>query len=83
MKKKSLEKYARPNVVFNLSNPHHKELYDWVMRETTNFSDYVRAMLAVQKQSRTKGISYSEVVKEKEIPEEYSDSDKEAMKGLL
>lgn len=45
--------FKRCTVVFNLDNPTHLELYSWCMRRTTNFSDFVRALLFTYKQMQT------------------------------
>lgn len=35
----------RRSVVFNLENPLHKDLYDWCLSKTSNFSDFIRVVL--------------------------------------
>lgn len=35
----------RRSVVFNLSNPLHKDLYEWCNMKSSNFSDFVRVVL--------------------------------------
>lgn len=36
---------VRRSVVFNLSNPLHKDLYDWCNMKSSNFSDFIRLVL--------------------------------------
>lgn len=35
----------RMPIVFNMENPHQKDLYDWCQGQTTNFSGFVREIL--------------------------------------
>lgn len=44
--------YKRPAVVFNLENPMQRDLYDWCMEQSSNFSDFARTVLFSFKQSK-------------------------------
>ena len=46
--------YKRCSVVFNLDNPSHKELYEWCMSTSSNFSDFSRSVLFSYMQSMRK-----------------------------
>jgi hypothetical protein len=42
----------RQPIVFNLDNPHQRELYEWVNGQTTNFSGFVRDVLFAYRNNR-------------------------------
>lgn len=43
--------FKRCPVVFNMDNQAHRELYDWCMLATTNFSEFTRTLLSIHKSS--------------------------------
>lgn len=55
-----MTEYKRPAVVFNLNNPMQKELYEWCMEQSSNFSDFARTVLFLYKQTKTSNHSVRE-----------------------
>lgn len=75
MKKKSLHEYYQKDfvsipTVFNMNNPYHKRLFEWLYSETTNFSGFLFQTLSM----RYEGGSYRQKPK---------NEDKDLMKGML
>jgi hypothetical protein len=76
-----MSNYKRCPVVFNLDSPMHKDLHDWCMSRSNNFSDLVRTVLYAYKQSLTSSSAGGYAVPE--TPTLSVSSDAEAMSGLL
>ncbi len=51
--------YKRSMVVFNLDNPHQKELYEWCISQSTNFSGFVKSVLFAHKHNYRDKVDYS------------------------
>jgi hypothetical protein len=45
-----MKNYKRMHIVFNLDNPHQKELYEWCMNQSTNFSGFARSIIFAYKE---------------------------------
>lgn len=45
-----MKNFKRMHIVFNLDNPHQKELFDWCMAQSTNFSGFARSVLFAYKE---------------------------------
>lgn len=66
--------YKRCAVVFNLDNPSHLELYLWCMEQSTNFSEYVRSLLHLQKELRRLPVGAGSIAPLSSFHQESNDS---------
>lgn len=41
-------------IVFNMENPHQRELYEWCMEQTTNFSGWGKDVLFTYKETKSR-----------------------------
>lgn len=46
-------KYIHKPVVFNLDNPYHRKVYEWISNETTNYSGFIFQTLAMRYEGTT------------------------------
>jgi hypothetical protein len=45
-----MKNFKRMHIVFNLDNPHQRELFEWCMSQSTNFSGFARSVLFAYKE---------------------------------
>lgn len=45
-------KYKRQAVVFNMESPHQRDLYEWCMGQSSNFSGFCKEILFAFKSSK-------------------------------
>lgn len=42
------KQFIHKPVVFNLNNPQHRKIYEWIQSETTNFSNFIFQSLVMR-----------------------------------
>lgn len=75
-----MSKYKRVQVVFNIENAIHKELFEWLKNQSSNDSDFIRMVLLLYKESK---MSEKQLISTNNIEAKITNDDADAMSGLL